>query len=168
MKKVIAALLCMMLLTGGSSALAGTYSGELFNVQYDSSFALDQYSYLESSNGKWFFVLYNGTFSIDCGMERGNRGMGMTLSGADAQTLDAYAAAVCQATGGSLTEIYTANGQPFAIVSAYRPGLGRVYYAETVTGGAAIYFEIYNLATGSVDAAALSALKSIIGGFSAK
>lgn len=168
MRKVIAALLCILLLTGACPALAGTYNGSLFSVQYDGSFALDQYSYLESGHGTWFFVLYNGTYSIDCGMERVNRGVGQTLAGADARMISAYAQAVCQATGGHLVESCTVGSQPFVIVSANRPGLGQVYYAETVTGGSAIYFEIYNLAAGVVESGALNALKGILGGFSAK
>ena len=168
MRKVIAALLCMLLLTGACPALAGTYNGSLFRVQYDSSFALDQYSYLESGHGTWFFVLYNSRYSIDCGMEQVNRGVGQTLAGADAQTVAAYAQAVCQAAGGQLVETVMAGTQPFVIVSANRPGLGQVYYAETVLGGAAIYFEIYNLTTGSVGVNELNALKGVLNGFAAK
>ena len=167
MKKWLSILLTIMLLMCACPALAATYSNSLFTVRYDGGrFGMDQFSYLESGNGEWFFILYDGVYSIDCGMERGNRGAGDLM--ADAQTLSAYAEAVCRATGGTLVESGVYGAQPFVIVAAHRPELGKVYYAETIVGGNAVYFEIYNLAAGTVDAAALSALKGILNGFSAK
>lgn len=168
MKRTVAALLSLMLLLCACPALAGTYQGPLFALRYNDQFSIDQYSYLESGQGKWFFILYDGTHSIDCGMERTDRGAGMTLVDADEMLLSAYASAVCQVTGGSLVEVYRAGNQPFAIVTANRPGLGKVYYAETVVQGAAVYFEMYCMASGTVDAAALSVLKGVLNGFSAR
>lgn len=169
MKRMLAVLLCLTLCLCACPALAGTYNGPTFSVRYDDvRFGLDQYSYLNSGAGKWFFVLYDGTYSVDCGMEYGDRGMGMTLRDAGEDALWAYADRVCQATGGSLMEIYTQGQQPFVIVSVQRPDVGGVYYAETVVGGAAVYLEIYNLSSGTVNSAAMSALKGILNGFSAR
>lgn len=168
MKKWVAALLCVMLLCT-SSALAGSYTakdgGALFTLRYDDDrYALDQYSYLNSSmNGNWFFVLYDEKHSIDCGLEYTDRGMGMTLRGA--ADLNGYAQAVCQATGGKTVETYYAGNQPFVIVSARHPGVGEVYYAETIVAGSAVYFEIYDLSTGRADISCLEALKTVLDGF---
>lgn len=167
MKRWFAALMCVMMLLS-STALAGSYTakdgGALFTLRYDDSkYALDQYSYLNSSvNGNWFFILYDARHSIDCGLEYTDRGVGMTLRGAD---LNAYAQAVCSATGGQAIETYYAGSQPFVIVSARHPGVGEVYYAETIIAGSAVYFEIYDLSTGVADDSCLQALKSVLDGF---
>lgn len=169
MKRMLCALIALLLCVCACPAMAGTYTGPMFSVRYDDMrYGLDQYSYLESGGGKWFFILYDGTYSIDCGMEHGNRGMGGTLQGADESMLMAYADSVCRATGGSLVEIYTHSQQPFVIVATRRPGMGSVYYAETIVGGTAVYLEIYNLGSGQVNGSALLALKDILNGFYAR
>ena len=172
MKKRVAALLCAVLLLWAASACAASYTAKvdgsaLFTLRYDDkNYQLDQYSYLGSSiNGTWFFILYDDERSIDCGMEYTDRGAGMTLRGADQAALSAYADAVCLATGGSVVETYHVGGQPFVIVSARHPGTGNVYYAETIVGGSAVYFEVYNLRTGEADTGCLSALKDVLNGF---
>lgn len=172
MKKRVAALLCAVLLLCASGACAASYTakvdgGALFTLRYDEdSYQLDQYSYLGSSiNGTWFFILYDAERSIDCGMEYTDRGVGMTLRGADQGQLSSYAQAVCQATGGSVVETYYAGNQPFVIVAAQHPGTGLVYYAETVVGGNSVYFEVYNLRTGEAGAECLTKLKEVLDGF---
>lgn len=169
MKKRVALLLAAVLMLCAFSAQAASYTAKvggsaLFSVRYDDQYALDQYSYL-GSGGIWFFILYDGAFSVDCGMEHTDRGAGYSLRGASDAAVQAYAAAIAQASGGTVTEIYRAGSQPFAIVSARRPGTGQVYYAETIVGGNAVYFEIYDMRSGSVDASALSALKKLLDGF---
>lgn len=171
MKKRVAAL-CLALMLFVLPAFAASYTakvdgGALFTLRYDDkSYQLDQYSYLSSSlNGTWFFILYDAERSIDCGMEYTDRGAGLTLRGADQATMAAYANAVCQATGGTLVETYMAGNQPFVIISARHPGTGLVYYAETIVGGNAVYFEVYNLRTGEAGNACLTALKDILTGF---
>ena len=171
MKKRVAAL-CLALLMCAQAAFAASYTakvdgGALFTLRYDDdSYQLDQYSYLSSGgSGTWFFILYDAERSIDCGMEHTDRGVGTTLRGADQQSLASYAEAVCQATGGTLVETYVVGGQPFVIVSARHPGTGLVYYAETVVGGNAVYFEVYNLRTGEAGDACLAALKVVLSGF---
>ena len=160
MRKRIAALICVMLLCM-SSAFAGSYTakdgGALFTLRYDEKqFALDQYSYLGSSmNGTWFFILYDAQYTIDCGAEYTDRG-GMT---------DGYAQAVCQAVDGKMVEMYEAGGREFVIVSAQRQDVGQVYYAETVVGGRAVYFEIYDMRTGVAGEACLQTLKTVLDGF---
>lgn len=173
MKKRMLTLLLVCLLSV-SPAFAASYTakvngGALFTLHYDEQvYALDQYSYLNSVfNGTWFFILYNGQHSVDCGLEYTDRGCGMTLRGASQGTLNAYADAVCSAARGTLVEIYTAGSQPFVIVSASRPGMGQVYYAETLIGGNAVYFEIYDMSSGRADAHCLDALKQVLSGFSA-
>lgn len=167
MKKWMAALLCILLLFS-SSALAGSYTakdgGALFTLMYeDGHYALDQYSYLGSSiNGTWFFVLYDAQHSIDCGMENTDRGMGKTVRGT--ASISDYEKAVCDATGGKLVETYYVGTQPFVIVTTRRPGMGQVYYAETVVGGKAVYFEIYDLVSGA-GSDCLAALKGVLDGF---
>ncbi len=171
MKKRVAAL-CLALMLWACAACAASYTakvdgGALFTLRYDDkSYQLDQYSYLNSSvNGTWFFILYDAQRSIDCGMEYTDRGAGMTLKNADPMALASYADAVCQAAGGTLVETYTVGNQPFVIVSARHPGTGLVYYAETIVGGNAVYFEVYNLRTGEAGDACLTALKDILTGF---
>lgn len=171
MKKRVAAL-CLALLLWACTGFAASYTakvdgGALFTLRYDdNSYQLDQYSYLNSSvGGTWFFILYDAERSIDCGMEHTDRGAGMTLRGADHATVSSYADAVCRATGGTLVEIYNEGSQPFVIVSARQPGAGLVYYAETIVGGNAVYFEVYNLRTGEAGSACLTALKEVLSGF---
>ena len=168
MKRWIAALLCVLLMWS-PAALAGSYTakdgGALFTLRYDDKrYALDQYSYLNSStSGNWFFILYDAQHSIDCGLEYTDRGMGASIRGA--ASLDLYQQAVCDATGGRAVEVYYAGTQPFVIVSARHPGVGQVYYAETILGGNAIYFEMYNLSTGVADESCLQELKAVLDGF---
>lgn len=173
MKKrmLVLLLVCLMSI---SPAFAASYTakvngGALFTLHYDEQlYALDQYSYLNSVfNGTWFFILYNGQHSVDCGLEYTDRGAGMTLRGASQSALNAYANAVCDAAKGTLVEIYSAGSQPFVIVSTTRPGMGQVYYAETLIGGNTVYFEIYDMSSGWADDNCLEALKQVLGGFSA-
>ena len=173
MKKRILALLLVCML-GAAPAFAASYTakvkgGALFTLQYDDrAYALDQYSYLNSVfNGTWFFILYNGQHSVDCGLEHTDRGFGTTLRGASQTVLDEYTSAVCAAANGTAVEIYWVGKQPFVIVSANHPGIGQVYYAETVIGGNAVYFEVYNMSTGAADESGLAALKEVLSGFSA-
>ncbi|MBQ1946032.1 MAG: hypothetical protein II343_03790 [Clostridia bacterium] len=160
MKKRIAALVCALMLCM-SCASAGSFTakdgGALFTLRYDDTiYQLDQYSYLSSAvNGTWFCILYSAQYTIDCGAEYTDRG-GMT---------DGYAQAVCAAVDGNLVEVYNAGVQSFVIVSAQRQGIGEVYYAETIVGGRAVYFEIYDLRTGIADANCLTALKNVLTGF---
>jgi len=167
MKKRIAAFVCALMMCM-SCASAGSFTakdgGALFTLQYDDAvYQLDRYSYLGSvMNGTWFGILYSAQYTIDCGAEYTDRGVGMTLRGA---STDSYMQAVCSALGGQAAEVFNAGGQPFIIVSAMRPGIGEVYYAETIIGGCAVYFEIYDLRTGVADVNCLTALKNVLTGF---
>ena len=158
MKKRIAAAICTAMLLAAPMAHAASYTakdgGALFTLRYDEQkYALDQYSYLNTSlNGTWFFMLYDAQHSVDCGMEYGDRGTA---------SLQEYAQAVCAATGGTLLEIYQTAKQSFVIVHCQRPE-GSSYYAETIIGGNIVYFEMFDMSSGQTHASCLADFKAIL------
>lgn len=167
MKKRLTALLILLLcLPALAQAYTASYSGSpLFIFSYDSGrFQMDQDSYLggNRSNQVWFFMLYDSTYTIDCGMF--TNGSTQTMSNGDTATLSAYLAGYYARYGASSLGTCTINGLNYALLSLSGVSTGGSYLAAAVINGCVVTFEIYSLSEGAVDAGALSTLKTVLAG----
>lgn len=162
MKRLLALTLTLVLICASACAASFTArsSGKsYFTFNYDASrFSLDSESYLygNAPGRSWFFMLYDGKYTIDCGMDDYAELYGV---GSNSAQLSNF---LCSVYGASVVEHYTAARQEFVILSR-----GSSYLAATFLHNRVVYFEVFNMLSGSVDSAALSALKSALSGFSA-
>jgi hypothetical protein len=167
MKKRLAIMLCLLLcLPALACAYTGSYNGStLFTFSYDSArYRMDRDSYLSSNRGNqaWFFLLYDDTYSIDCGMF--TDGTTQTMSNGDLSELTPYLMDRYARYGVSDQGSCTVNGQSYALFLLSDVSTGGSYFAATVINGCVVTFEIYSMSAGSVDASALSTLKSVLSG----
>lgn len=168
MKKLLCFVLCALLLAipAMSYAYTASFSGsKLFDFSYDSTaYRMDQESYLSSNRGNrgWFFLLYNDSCTIDCGMFTDEATQAM--SNGDAAALSAHIADRYARFQPVSQGVCTVNGLGYALFSLSSPSTGDSYLAATVINGCAVTFEIYSPVSAPLDTAALSTLKNVLSG----
>lgn len=186
MKKCIAfALAALMLLSQAVCAdalkeyRAFLDETHIFTVEYDPSvYTIDTQSAADENTPEsiWFFSLESDDYFIDCNMEYEAELSDFSLYLADEDEIMDYARFLCDAYKDSNCEyvethsVTAVNGAksarlPFIILHMRDEEYGETYYAETVSHGYCIYFEIYDQYIARPNADKKQALMSLINTF---
>lgn len=158
MKRLVT-LICVLLLLP-ACALGGSYTASfggqpLFTFSCDSSrYRMDSESYLAGNSAErcWFFMLYDGSSTIECGLDSYAELKGLG-SGNTAQ-LGNF---LCSAYGGTLLETCSINGQSYVVISR-----SNSLMAAALMHGYVVYFEIFDMLSGRIGSDALTTLKDAL------
>ncbi len=161
MKRIIALVLAVLCIP--CAALAEQYVNSfkgtpVFSIEYNpNDFELDDlaFEHENTASYEWCFMMYSEKYFIYCEMEYVPGYEKFSLFSATEEEIKEYVDMLCEANSeydAEYSETYkitVTNGKksavlPFVILHMNDSEFGETYYAETVSNGCAIYFEIYD------------------------